>query len=286
MSSTAKGQGRRASSRSTVTFCRSNRRLVRRPRARRRGRDARARSPAVQLNARFELDALDALEVTACPRQRRNRRHFPAGTTDPAEPARSAHHGRRLHRGAAGQVPIRRARAREQVLLDLAVQGIQELRERVGAIHASTQSGADQPSYSASCNQYARVQTCCSDSAAQGTTPRMATTAFGATFCSYNIQRLVTVDTALVLRRRRRSPTGTRSWSSSIRRFTAAAAEMSSVISTNTLSVEVAQHEFGHSFMRLGDEYTRQTPAIRRAATSREAAMRASRTSPIRPRAR
>ena len=124
----------------------------------------------------------------------------------------------------------------------------------------SAQSGVDQPPYDGSCSQYDRVQTCCADPDASSTTPVAVSTAFNGTFCSFNVQRLVTVDNALV--------------------FAAAAAEPDwdeilvlansptyggsggsiGVISMNAAAVEVAQHEFGHTFMKLADEYSTPFP--------------------------
>jgi hypothetical protein len=73
----------------------------------------------------------------------------------------------------------------------------------------SSQSGADQPAFDADCSQFDRVQTCCGDSTAFGAGAVTVDTAFDATFCSFNVQRALTVDDAKVFAAARRSRIGT-----------------------------------------------------------------------------
>jgi hypothetical protein len=125
---------------------------------------------------------------------------------------------------------------------------------------ASLESGVDQPRYDPSCNDGSFAPSCCADPDADGTTARSVATAFSGTMCTLGIQRLLTVDDARV--------------------FTAAAAQPNwdvifvvantstyggsggaiAVASTNEFATQVAQHEVGHSFMHLADEYTAPYP--------------------------
>lgn len=125
----------------------------------------------------------------------------------------------------------------------------------------SAQSGADHPPYDAACAQ-AHAQPCCADGAAlsdpkAGT---FVTTALDATFCSFNIHRLLVVDEA--------------------KAFVAAAAVpdwdvilvvvnddtyggsggLVGVFSNDASAIEIARHEYGHSFSLLADEYTTPYP--------------------------
>ncbi|MGH7786059.1 MAG: M64 family metallopeptidase [Candidatus Binatia bacterium] len=125
---------------------------------------------------------------------------------------------------------------------------------------ASAQSGVDQPPYVPSCSQYARVQTCCADGDASGTTPTTVATAFNGTFCSFNIQRLVTVDTALVLAAAAAEPDWDEILVLANSPTYGGSGGAIGVISTSYAAVAVAQHEFGHTFMQLADEYSSPYP--------------------------
>jgi hypothetical protein len=124
---------------------------------------------------------------------------------------------------------------------------------------ASAQSGADRPPYDPGCSDYTRVQSCCSDAQAPPSGVSVDT-AFDATFCSFNIQRLLTVNTAKVLIAASVAPetdqilviVNTSEYGGSGGNF--------SVISTHGLAVEIAQHEYGHTFTRLADEYASPFP--------------------------
>jgi len=125
---------------------------------------------------------------------------------------------------------------------------------------ASVDSGADQPPYSSTCTENARLQTCCGDTDAIGEGSSFVNTAFDGSFCSYNIQRLVTVDTAKVYTAAAAEP----NWDAIMvlvndTTYGGSGGEIS-VVSTNSLSANIAQHEMGHSFTQLADEYETAYP--------------------------
>jgi cysteine-rich repeat protein len=120
---------------------------------------------------------------------------------------------------------------------------------------ASNQSGADQPPYSSSCAQYARVQTCCGDPDASGSGSATVDTAFDATFCSYNIQRLLTVDGGKVLTAASAVP----DWDQILVLVNdgtyGGSGGQFAVVSRHGLALDIAKHEYGHTFTLLADEY-------------------------------
>ena len=125
----------------------------------------------------------------------------------------------------------------------------------------SVQSGASHPSYQAACGAQ-NIATCCADAAAksdplQGT---FVSTNFNATFCSLNIHRLLVVDTAKVLTAAAAVP----GWDRILVLVNDATYGGSGgtvgVVALNASAVSVAQHEFGHSFARLADEYSSAYP--------------------------
>lgn len=125
---------------------------------------------------------------------------------------------------------------------------------------ASNESGADQPPYDADCTQYAREQTCCGDTGASSAIPASVDTAFDATFCSYNLQRLLTVSSGKVLTAAAAAP----DWDQVLvivntARYGGSGGSFS-VISLHDSAVEIAQHEYGHTFSRLADEYASPYP--------------------------
>ena len=125
---------------------------------------------------------------------------------------------------------------------------------------ASTQSGADHPPFLASCPG-GFPTTCCADAAALSD-PLAGTfvnTAFDASFCAFNIHRLLVVNGSKVLtaagpprlgrdprRRERHHVRG--SGREPLRRV------------HPRLAVGIAQHEFGHTFTGLADEYSSPFP--------------------------
>jgi IgA Peptidase M64 len=127
---------------------------------------------------------------------------------------------------------------------------------------ASSQSGADHPPYDASCAGNAYPPVCCADPTMQ-TDPLRNTyvqTAFDATYCTSNIHRLLTVSSAKVLAAAAVRP----DWDEILVVVNdttyGGAGGGFSVLSTNANAVLVAQHEFGHTFSRLADEYTSAYP--------------------------
>jgi IgA Peptidase M64 len=127
---------------------------------------------------------------------------------------------------------------------------------------ASSQSGADHPPYDASCGGNTYPPVCCADQAMQ-TDPLRNTyvqTAFDATYCTSNIHRLLTVNSAKVLAAAAIRP----DWDEILVVVNdttyGGAGGGFSVLSTNANAVLVAQHEFGHTFSRLADEYTSAYP--------------------------
>jgi len=127
---------------------------------------------------------------------------------------------------------------------------------------ASSESGADQPPYDASCTEYARVQSCCGDSSAVGEGSNVVSTAFDATFCSYDVQRLVTVNVGKVFAAAAAAP----DWDEILVLVNdptyGGSGGSVATISTHPLAVDVAQHEYGHSFTDLADEYTTPFPGF------------------------
>ena len=128
---------------------------------------------------------------------------------------------------------------------------------------ASNQSGADHPPFAASC-PVTYPPTCCSDPLMQSD-PLQGTfvdTAFDGAYCSTNTHRQVTVSVSKVLAAAAASP----DWDEILVVVNDSTYGGSggtfSVVSTNTNAVDVARHEFGHTFSRLADEYTAAYPGF------------------------
>jgi hypothetical protein len=116
---------------------------------------------------------------------------------------------------------------------------------------ASTQSGADHPF--------------CSGDPGHNPDPLEGTfvsTAFDATFCSGGIQRLLTVNGSKVLTAAAASPNFDEIFVLVNDTFYGGAGGGISVGSLNSSSTNVMQHEFGHSFTGLADEYTAAYPGF------------------------
>jgi IgA Peptidase M64 len=128
---------------------------------------------------------------------------------------------------------------------------------------SSAQSGADHPPYSASCNPVP-FPLCCADPAAQGDAKSgtFVTTAFDATFCSSNIHRLLVVDVAKVFAAAAATP----DWDDILVIVNdttyGGAGGAIAVVSTNPTALSIAQHEYGHSFTALADEYETPFPGF------------------------
>lgn len=126
---------------------------------------------------------------------------------------------------------------------------------------ASTQSGADHPTYNASCAS-ASMPTCCADATMQ-TDPLRGTfvdTAFDATYCSSNIHRLLVVNRAKVLTAAGAFP----DWDMILVIVNdttyGGSGGNPGVTSMHATAVDIARHEYGHSFTTLADEYATAFP--------------------------
>ncbi len=126
---------------------------------------------------------------------------------------------------------------------------------------ASAESGADHPPYDASCTNSFN---CCKDSAMQndhlqGT---FVDTAIGGRYCTSHIHRLLVVSTSAVLAAASAVP----EWDKIIvmvhdSTYGGSGGSLS-VTSTHSSAVEIARHEYGHSFGRLADEYDSAYPGF------------------------
>ncbi len=130
---------------------------------------------------------------------------------------------------------------------------------------ASPQSGADHPTYDPHCaGRGSPPLICCADSEMQGDplNGTFVNTAFDAGFCASNIYRLLVVSTSKVLAAAAAMP----DWDEILvivndPTYGGSGGPMA-VVSTNGAAVQVAQHEYGHSFTRLADEYTSAYPGF------------------------
>jgi len=124
----------------------------------------------------------------------------------------------------------------------------------------SSQSGADHPPYNSNCGN--SDPTCCGDSAMlsdplQG---QMVNTAFDARFCANKIHRLLVVNSSKVLAAAAAVP----DWDTILvivndETYGGSGGSIS-VFSINSAATQIAQHEFGHSFVKLADEYESAYP--------------------------
>jgi hypothetical protein len=127
---------------------------------------------------------------------------------------------------------------------------------------ASTQSGSDHPPYNANCNYY--DPTCCGDPAMlsdplQG---QMVNTAFDSRYCAYFIHRLLVTDDAKVYAA---AGAAVPDWDQILlivndTTYGGSGGTKLAVISMHSTAVQIAQHEYGHSFANLADEYTSPYP--------------------------
>jgi hypothetical protein len=125
---------------------------------------------------------------------------------------------------------------------------------------ASPQSGADHPLYQAGC----QTPSCCADpemlsDPLQGT---FVDTAFDARYCVYNIHRLLSVNYSKVFATASAAP----DWDSILVLVNdttyGGSGGTLGVISMHPYAVQIAQHEYGHSFADLADEYDDPYPAF------------------------
>lgn len=125
---------------------------------------------------------------------------------------------------------------------------------------ASNQSGADHPPYQAGCT----TSTCCADPEAQSDpfAGQFVDTAFSATFCPFQIHRLVTVDDGAVLAAASAYP----DWDKIVVVVNDSVYGGSgggiSVTSTHPQAPQIVLHEYGHSFTGLADEYSSPYPGF------------------------
>ncbi|HEU4664159.1 MAG TPA: M64 family metallopeptidase [Dokdonella sp.] len=128
------------------------------------------------------------------------------------------------------------------------------------AFIASNQSGADHPPYQAGCTQ----ATCCSDPDAIGDphAGQSVDTAFDASFCAFNIQRLLIVDDGAVLAAAGAYP----DWDKIVVIVNddtyGGSGGSISVTSTHAQAPQIVLHEYGHSFTGLADEYSTPYPGF------------------------
>ncbi len=125
---------------------------------------------------------------------------------------------------------------------------------------ASSQSGADHPPYNPNCGY--SDPNCCGDSTMlsdplQG---QMVNTTFDGRFCAYWIHRLLVVNNSKVMAAAAAVP----DWDSILVIVNDATYGGSggtiAVISMHSVAAQIAQHEFGHSFVNLADEYESAYP--------------------------
>jgi hypothetical protein len=128
----------------------------------------------------------------------------------------------------------------------------------------SNQSGADQPAFESGCPQFDRIQTCCGDTTAFGEPAVTVETAFDATFCSFNVQRALTVDNAKVFAAAAAVP----DWDLIVvlvnSRVYGGTGGPLSAVSVSGFQTMVTQHEHGHTFGLLADEYDDPFPGYPR----------------------
>lgn len=124
----------------------------------------------------------------------------------------------------------------------------------------SAQSGADHPPYDPSCSIY--DLSCCSDSlmTSDPLAGTFVNTAFDASYCYYGLHRLMYVDLAAVYSAASAVP----DWDVILVLVNdgtyGGAGGSVMVASTHAFSAEIAQHEFGHAFVDLADEYESPYP--------------------------
>ncbi len=125
---------------------------------------------------------------------------------------------------------------------------------------ASSQSGSDHPPYNIACGY--SDPTCCGDTfmqsdPLQGT---MVNTAFDSRFCAYWIHRLVVADNSKVYAAAAAVP----DWDTILLIVNdptyGGSGGAVATVTMNSASAQVAQHEFGHSFVWLADEYSSPYP--------------------------
>jgi hypothetical protein len=126
----------------------------------------------------------------------------------------------------------------------------------------SDQSGADHPPYDTGCAY--NDATCCGDPSMQNDPQQgtMVSTAYDSRYCAYWIYRLLVVNQSKVLAAAAAFP----DWDTILVIVNdptyGGSGGALSVVSTNASGVQIAQHEFGHSFVDLADEYESAYPGF------------------------
>lgn len=127
----------------------------------------------------------------------------------------------------------------------------------------SNQPGADHPPYDASCSPYTSPMTCCADTAmlSDPLKGQMVDTAFDSSYCLWNIHRLLyTQNTSAVYAEAASYP----DWDTILVIVNdptyGGGGGGFAVFSMHSLAVQIAQHEYGHSFAWLDDEYDYNPP--------------------------
>lgn len=157
------------------------------------------------------------------------------------------------------------AHAQETVAEFLSISPYRDYRNYVN-VHSlfvpSAQAGADHPPFRQDCNE----ASCCGDpdmlsDPLQGT---MVDTAFDARYCAYNIHRLLMVDAYQVALAAAAVP----DWDQILVIVNdttyGGSGGQNAVISMHDLAPQIAQHEYGHSFAGLADEYETPYPGYPR----------------------
>lgn len=132
----------------------------------------------------------------------------------------------------------------------------------VSLFTASAQSGADHPPYNPSCTGDNR--SCCADPGAL-TDPKAGTyvnTAFNGRYCAFNTHRLALVDSGLALTAAAAYPNWDRVLVLINDSTYGGGGGFVLTASTHEAVVDVARHEFGHSFTGLTDEYDAAFPGF------------------------
>ena len=124
----------------------------------------------------------------------------------------------------------------------------------------STQSGADHPTYNPACGY--SDPTCCGDPDMQSDPyeGQIVNTAFDSRFCAYRIHRLLVTNTSKVLAAAGAEP----DWDTIVVLVNdptyGGSGGTIATVSTHSAAAEIAQHEYGHSFVDLADEYVSAYP--------------------------
>lgn len=147
------------------------------------------------------------------------------------------------------------------------VNGYSEYRNYVNVttlVHASAQSGADHPPYDPACPPPVDNLACCVDVTAQAD-PLQGTyqdTAFDGRYCAFGVHRLAVVDNSKVFAAAAATPNWDKIFVILNDTTYGGSGGLIPVSSIHPLAIDVARHEYGHSFTGLADEYTTAFPSF------------------------